>query len=222
MEPLGLRDIIGPIMVGPSSSHTAGALRIARMARRLLSAAPARADITLYGSFAHTGTGHGTDKALLAGILGMNTEDYRIRDSFRLADEAGIEYEFVPCTENKGYHPNTVEVVITNEDGVTTSILGVSIGGGNVKLKQINGADISLSGNLTTLFVQQYDRPGVVAHISKCLNDHNVNIAFMKLYRDNKGENAYTIIETDETLDDRLVDEIQANPNIKSAIVIEL
>ena len=113
-------------------------------------------------------------------------------------------------------------IIITNEEGVTTSILGVSIGGGNVKLKQINGADISLSGNLTTLFVQQYDRPGVVAHISKCLNDHNVNIAFMKLYRDNKGENAYTIIETDEKLDERLVDEIQANPNIKSAIVIEL
>ena len=102
---------------------------------------PKKVTFILYGSFAMTYKGHGTDKALLAGILGMNTEDYRIRDSFRLAEEAGIEYEFVPNTENKGYHPNTVEVVITNEEGVTTSILGVSIGGGNVKLKQINGAD---------------------------------------------------------------------------------
>ena len=152
----------------------------------------------------------------------MNTEDYRIRDSFRLAEEAGIEYHFVPCTENKGYHPNTVEVIITNEEGTTTSILGVSVGGGNVKLKQINGADISVSGNLTTLFVQQYDRPGVVAHISKCLTDYNVNIAFMKLYRDKKGENAYTIIETDEALPDKLVQEINDYPDIKSAIVIDL
>ena len=96
------------------------------------------------------------------------------------------------------------------------------MGGGNVKLKQINGADISVSGNLTTLFVQQYDRPGVVAHISKCLTDYNVNIAFMKLYRDKKGENAYTIIETDEALPDKLVQEINDYPDIKSAIVIDL
>ena len=222
MKDFSIFDIVGPNMIGPSSSHTAGALRIAHLARGMIHGRVVRAQFTLYGSFARTYRGHGTDRALIAGVLGFGTEDSRIRDSFRLADEAGIEYEFVPCTENKGYHPNTVEVVITNEEGVTTSILGVSIGGGNVKLKQINGADISLSGNLTTLFVQQYDRPGVVAHISKCLNDHNVNIAFMKLYRDNKGENAYTIIETDEKLDERLVDEIQANPNIKSAIVIEL
>ena len=215
-------DILGPVMVGPSSSHTAGAARIGKMARTLLGGEPIEARIHLHGSFAETGSGHGTDKALLAGILGMSTEDYRIRDSFRLADEAGIEYEFIPTTENKGYHPNTVEVVITNDEGVTTSILGVSIGGGNVKLKQINGADISLSGNLTTLFVQQIDTPGVIAHISKCLNDHHVNIAFMKLYRDNKGENAYTIIETDEKLDDTLVAEIESNPSIKGAIVIDL
>ena len=221
MRDISVFDVVGPNMIGPSSSHTAGALRIALMAGKISKGKPKKVTFILYGSFAMTYKGHGTDKALLAGILGMNTEDYRIRDSFHLAEEAGIEYEFVPNTENKGYHPNTVEVVITNEEGVTTSILGVSIGGGNVKLKQINGADISLSGNLTTLFVQQYDRPGVVAHISKCLNDHYVNIAFMKLYRDNKGENAYTIIETDEKLDEGLINEIQENPNIKSAIVIE-
>ena len=187
MRDISVFDVVGPNMIGPSSSHTAGALRIALMAGKISKGKPKKVTFILYGSFAMTYKGHGTDKALLAGILGMNT----------------------------------VEVVITNEEGVTTSILGVSIGGGNVKLKQINGADISLSGNLTTLFVQQYDRPGVVAHISKCLNDHYVNIAFMKLYRDNKGENAYTIIETDEKLDEGLINEIQENPNIKSAIVIE-
>ncbi len=222
MKEISVFDVIGPNMIGPSSSHTAGALRIALMAGTISKGKPKKVQFILYGSFAMTYKGHGTDKALLAGILGMSTEDYRIRDSYRLADEAGIEYEFLPTTENKGYHPNTVEVVITNEEGITTSILGVSIGGGNVKLKQINGADISLSGNLPTLFVQQKDTPGVIAHISKCLNDHYVNIAFMKLYRDSKGENAYTIIETDEKLDDALVEEIHSLPNIRNAIVIDL
>ena len=222
LKDISVFDVIGPNMIGPSSSHTAGALRIALMAGKIAKGKPKKVTFVLYGSFAMTYKGHGTDKALLAGVLGMNTEDYRIRDSFRLAEEAGIEYHFVPCTENKGYHPNRVEVIITNDEGTTTSILGVSVGGGNVKLKQINGADISVSGNLTTLFVQQYDRPGVVAHISKCLTDYNVNIAFMKLYRDKKGENAYTIIETDEALPDKLVQEINDYPDIKSAIVIDL
>ena len=222
MKEISVFDVIGPNMIGPSSSHTAGALRIALMAGKISKGKPKKVQFILYGSFAMTYKGHGTDKALLAGILGMSTEDYRIRDSFRLADEAGIEYEFIPTTETKGYHPNPVEVVITTDEGVTTSILGVSIGGGNVKLKQINGADISLSGNLTTLFVQQIDTPGVIAHISKCLNDHHVNIAFMKLFREDKGATAYTIIETDEKLDDTLVAEIESNPSIKGAIVIDL
>lgn len=117
MREISVFDVVGPNMIGPSSSHTAGALRIALMAGKISKGKPKKVKFILYGSFAMTYKGHGTDKALLAGILGMNTEDYRIRDSFRLADEAGIEYEFVPCTENKGYHPNTVEVVITNEEG---------------------------------------------------------------------------------------------------------
>lgn len=222
MREISVFDVIGPNMIGPSSSHTAGALRIALMAGKISKGNPKHVRFVLYGSFARTYKGHGTDRALLGGILGMNTEDPRIRDSFRLAEEAGITYEFVPFEEPNDYHPNTVEVIITNEEGITTSVLGVSIGGGQAKLKQINGVDISMSGNLNTLFIQQQDTPGVIAHISKCLNEYNVNIAFMKLYRDKKGESAYTIIETDEKISPQLLEYITSYPSIRSAMIIDL
>lgn len=222
MKEISVFDVIGPNMIGPSSSHTAGALRIALMAGKIASGKPKDVTFILYGSFARTYKGHGTDRALVAGILGFGTEDYRIRDSFQYAQEAGITFRFQPDFEETRYHPNTVEVIITNEEGITTSVVGVSVGGGQVKLKQINGVEISLSGNYHTLFIQQNDVPGVVAYITKCLSEQGINIAFMRLYRENRGEKAYTIVETDEIIRPEVVELVRSHPNITSAMLIEL
>ncbi|MEG0541716.1 MAG: L-serine ammonia-lyase, iron-sulfur-dependent subunit beta, partial [Angelakisella sp.] len=184
---IGIFDILGPNMIGPSSSHTAGALRIAHLARKMVSGKVVKVEFTLYGSFAHTYRGHGTDKALVGGILGYDTEDARIKDSFRYADEAGLDYSFLPNTEAAGLHPNTVEVTLHGADGSVTTIQGASIGGGNVMIERIDGVDIHLSGDYNTLLIKQADMPGVVAHIAKVLSDRNINIAFMRLYRENKG-----------------------------------
>lgn len=221
MKEISVFDVIGPNMIGPSSSHTAGALRIALMAGKIAHGTPVKVQFILYGSFAQTYKGHGTDKALVAGVLGYGTEDYRIKDSFQHAKEAGLEFGF-ETRENKSFHPNTVEVIITNDKGITTSVVGVSVGGGNVKLKQINGVEISLSGNYHTLFIQQQDVPGVVAHITSCLSEIGINIAFMRLSREVRGETAYTIIEADEPIPQEAVERVLSNQNIRSAMIIDL
>ncbi len=225
MEPLGLRDIIGPIMVGPSSSHTAGALRIARMARRLLSAAPARADITLYGSFAHTGTGHGTDKALVAGLLGLEADDLRIRDSFFLAKGAGLEFAFARATEAQAEaagveHPNTVDMRIVDADGERIDVRGVSVGGGAAAIRRIDGVDVDISGKRTSVVVSQRDERGVLAHIARCLSDAAVNIATTRMYRTRRGAHAYTVMEVDGSVPARAKEAIERDPRVMGVRVI--
>lgn len=225
MEPLGLRDIIGPIMVGPSSSHTAGALRIARMARRLLSAAPARADITLYGSFAHTGTGHGTDKALVAGLLGLEADDLRIRDSFFLAKGAGLEFAFARATEAQAEaagveHPNTVDMRILDADGERIDVRGVSVGGGAAAIRRIDGVDVDISGKRTSVVVSQRDERGVLAHIARCLSDAAVNIATTRMYRTRRGAHAYTVMEVDGSVPARAKEAIEQDPRVMGVRVI--
>lgn len=225
MEPLGLRDIIGPIMVGPSSSHTAGALRIARMARRLLSAAPAHADITLYGSFAHTGTGHGTDKALVAGLLGLEADDLRIRDSFFLAKGAGLEFAFTRATDAQAEaagveHPNTVDMRIVDADGERIDVRGVSVGGGAAAIRRIDGVDVDISGKRTSVVVSQRDERGVLAHIARCLSDAAVNIATTRMYRTRRGAHAYTVMEVDGSVPARAKEEIEQDPRVMGVRVI--
>ena len=225
MEPLGLRDIIGPIMVGPSSSHTAGALRIARMARRLLSAAPARADITLYGSFAHTGTGHGTDKALVAGLLGLEADDLRIRDSFFLAKGAGLEFAFTRATDAQAEaagveHPNTVDMRIVDADGERIEVRGVSVGGGAAAIRRIDGVDMDISGKRTSVVVSQRDERGVLAHIARCLSDAAVNIATTRMYRTRRGAHAYTVMEVDGSVPARAKEEIEQDPRVMGVRII--
>lgn len=225
MEPLGLRDIIGPIMVGPSSSHTAGALRIARMARRLLSAAPARADITLYGSFAHTGTGHGTDKALVAGLLGLEADDLRIRDSFFLAKGAELEFAFTRATDAQAEaagveHPNTVDMRIVDADGERIDVRGVSVGGGAAAIRRIDGVDVDISGKRTSVVVSQRDERGVLAHIARCLSDAAVNIATTRMYRTRRGAHAYTVMEVDGSVPARAKEEIEQDPRVMGVRVI--
>ncbi len=222
MKEISVFDVIGPNMIGPSSSHTAGALRIALMARKLAAGKITAVHFVLYGSFAKTYKGHGTDRALLGGILGFQTEDARIKDSFRYADEAGLSYSFETNETNTDVHPNTADITITTENGQTVFVRGVSTGGGDCHIEKIDNIDVDLTGDLTTLLIKQRDTFGVVAYITKCLSDYEINIAFMRLYRENKGENAYTIIETDNDIPQELVDKIQQHQEIHSAMVIKL
>ena len=222
MKSLSIRDIIGPVMIGPSSSHTAGALRIARMCRRLLSCAPVRTTFTLYGSFAHTYRGHGTDRALVAGMLGMEPDDERIRDSFALAHEEGLSFEFVPREEDSDIgHPNTVDIEVEDAGGSVTSMRGESIGGGAAVISRINGIDVRLTGEYHSIVVKQYDRRGVLAHIATCLKVFDVNIATTRLFRKKKGDIAYTIMQTDDKIPEALAAAVARNEDILDVRVVE-
>jgi len=222
MKEISLFDIIGPNMIGPSSSHTAGALRIAAIAAQICGGVPDKVTFILYGSFAETYQGHGTDKALLAGILGFSTEDRRIKDARRYADEAGLSYEFVRGESDPGIHPNTIAIVIKDKKGVVDKITGSSIGGGNVSIDRINGMDVHFTGELNTILIRQEDSPGIVAHIGKCLAECGINIAFMRLYRESKGETAYTIVETDEKIDESVLTMIGSHPAISSVRTVTM
>ncbi|MGB5824362.1 MAG: L-serine ammonia-lyase, iron-sulfur-dependent subunit beta [Proteocatella sp.] len=222
MKDISIFDVIGPNMIGPSSSHTAGALRIALLAYKIAEKDIKEAKFILYGSFAQTYKGHGTDRALLAGIMGFGTEDERIKNAFEYADKQGIKYSFETNETNKNVHPNTVEIIIKNSHGEEKSIMGESIGGGNVQIKQINGVDVLFTGKYSTIIVRQKDRKGVVAHITKALSDCEINIAFMRLYRTQKGETAYTIIEADQKIDGNVAKKIMECENIEDTTIIDV
>ncbi|MDO5044351.1 MAG: L-serine ammonia-lyase, iron-sulfur-dependent, subunit alpha [Coriobacteriia bacterium] len=217
MSQISAFEVLGPVMIGPSSSHTAGALRIALLARSLVSSNIKHVHFILYNSFARTHNGHGTDRALLAGILGMQTDDYDIKRSFEIADECGLSYEFTYVNEGEGLHPNTVDILITDESENTLKIRGVSRGGGRIMLTQINGIDVDLRGDLNTLFVSHYDRPGVLAETSSCIAEFGINIAFMRSYRQTRGGKAYTIFEVDDVIDDKTIDAIKNIDNVLNA-----
>ncbi|MFU0828244.1 MAG: L-serine deaminase [Lachnoclostridium sp.] len=214
-------DIIGPNMIGPSSSHTAGALRIARLARNMVKKPIKEVKFILYGSFAQTYRGHGTDRALVGGMLGFDTQDYRIKESFAYAKEAGLIYTFEINTIKKDIHPNTVDIVITGEDNEVTTVTGVSVGGGRAVIKKINGVDIDLSGDYHTLVIRHKDLPGVVAAVTNILSQFEINIAFMKLYRENKGTIAYSIIETDDPINENIIGKIEGLHSVFHAFLIE-
>lgn len=214
-------DIIGPNMIGPSSSHTAGALRISRLARNMVKKSFNKVNFILYGSFAQTYKGHGTDRALVGGMLGYDTEDYRIKESFSFAKEAGLQYSFETNLKKQDVHPNTVDIIITDETGKETTVTGVSIGGGRAVIKRINGVDIDLSGEYHTLVIRHKDLTGVVANVTSILSTFEINIAFMKLYRETKGANAYSIIEMDQPIDEEVVVKIEELPSVFHAMLIE-
>lgn len=197
---MNLFDILGPVMVGPSSSHTAGAVRIGRMARRLLGeGTPRMAKIALSGSFAATGKGHGTDRALIAGLLGMQTDDERIPDSFAAAEKKGMGYTFSRVNLS-AEHPNTVRIELESKTGKTLSMIASSLGGGRIMVVEMNGLRVSFSGDLPTLIVQNRDQPGHVRDVSDVLARNSVNIATLHLYRDYPGGSAVMIIETDKAV----------------------
>lgn len=222
MKELSVFDIIGPNMIGPSSSHTAGALRIALLAGKMVKHTVTAVEFVLYGSFARTYQGHGTDRALVGGILGFSPEDCRIRDSFQIAGERGLKFSFRPDTQTRDVHPNTVDVILTEETGTVPTVRGESIGGGAAVIKQINGVDIKLNGELSTILIRQKDTPGVLAHIALCFARNHINIAFTRMYREAKGEMAYTIIEADGAIPQEVLLDIEQSPSVVSAILIEL
>ena len=197
---MNLFEIVGPVMVGPSSSHTAGAVRIGYICRRLLGSAVKQAELFLYGSFLATGKGHGTDRALIAGLLGMKPNDERIPDSFRLAEEAGLEYRF-GAADIREAHPNTVKLVLTGEDGKTLEVLASSVGGGRIRICQVDGLEANFYGDYPTLLVHNEDQPGYVAEVTSMLSRQNINIATMQLYRDMRGGLAVMVIESDQPID---------------------
>lgn len=222
MNFLSIFDVIGPNMIGPSSSHTAGAVHIALMARKMFPEPIQKVVFTLYGSFAKTYQGHGTDRALLGGILGFSTDDERIRDAFDHAKKMNVEYEYIIDENTPTNHPNTSDIDIVGISGHKLSVRGESIGGGKMKIVRIDNIDVEFTGEYSTLIVHQQDKPGVVAHITQALSEQNVNIAFMRLFRENKGANAYTVVESDHPIPETVLDNIRTNPNVDDLMLIQL
>lgn len=192
-------DIIGPVMVGPSSSHTAGAVRIGFIARKLLGEDVSVANINLFGSFLDTGKGHGTQKALVAGLLGMKADDIRIPDSINYAKEKGMEIVFGEA-DLKEAHPNTVQLCLTGISGRRLEVVGESIGGSRINIAKIDGIDTNFSGEYPTLVVHNLDQPGHVSEVTSMLSHKMVNIAAMHLYRANRGGNAVMVVECDQEI----------------------
>jgi len=221
MRKISVFDVIGPIMIGPSSSHTAGALRISQVAYKIFKDEIKEAKFTLYGSFSQTYKGHGTDRALIGGILGFDTENEKIKNSFELANEKGISVKFEIGEMDPDMHPNTVEIDLKGEQK-TLSIMGESIGGGAIIIKKINGIDVKFTGEYTTVIVQQTDKPGVAAHITKVLTEQGINIAFMSIFRESMGEKAFTVLELDEKIKPDLLDELKNSPNINDVFLVEM
>ena len=213
-------DILGPIMVGPSSSHTAGAARIAFVARQILGEDVIEAQILLHGSFAQTYKGHGTDKALVGGLLGMYPDDDRIRTSFEVAKQKSLKYTFEP-TDLGDVHPNTVKLILTGVSGKAMEITGCSIGGGNIKITNIDDIPVDFSGNNPTLILPHKDQPGVIAAVTKILADKNINIGTMKVFRTDKAHYSIMVLETDELIDDATIKRLGELDSIIKTMLIK-
>lgn len=214
-------DVIGPNMIGPSSSHTAGANVIGYLAQKLAPGEIKKVTFTLYGSFAKTYHGHGTDRALLGGILGFRSDDERIVDSFELAKEKGLDFEFVTDEEEDDVHPNTADVTMRCENGKTMTVRGESLGGGKARICRINGVEVDFNGEYHAALIIQNDRPGVLAHITHCLSESNVNIAFLRLFREAKGNTAYTFAESDSEIPESIIPAIRLNGNVRDVMLIK-
>ncbi len=212
-------DIIGPVMIGPSSSHTAGAVRLGRVAWKILGETATKAEIQLSGSFAQTYRGHGTDKALVAGIMGMHSDDERIRHSLELAEEQGLSVSF-ETVEIPDAHPNTARIQLTGQSGAKASIQGASIGGGNILVSEVNGLSVSFTGQYNTLMVLHYDKPGTIAAVTNFMAYSEVNIGNFRLSRPRKGGEAVMTIEVDGDVSDALMNSLKILPNIINVVLI--
>ncbi|WP_277282000.1 L-serine ammonia-lyase, iron-sulfur-dependent subunit beta [Veillonella caviae] len=213
-------DIIGPVMIGPSSSHTAGAARLGKMARCIFGATPQRVEMTLYGSFAKTYKGHGTDRALLGGLLGFKEDDARIRHAQELADESRLDYTFIESPLDIG-HPNVVKFDMFGANNRHMSVVGRSIGGGQIMITEVDGNDMSITGDEFTLVVFHEDRPGAISLISQALSEADINIASMRVFRKEKYKDAVMVITTDTVVNPITVQFMRECPGIQDVMTFE-
>lgn len=220
MEHMQLLNILGPVMIGPSSSHTAGAARIGRIALRLLGEPVARAVIYFHGSFAKTGSGHGTDRAVVGGLMDMDTADERLRKSIHLAKEAGMEIEF-KTINLKNAHPNSVKLELTGKSGKQIEMVAASVGGGSVEVTELNGMEISFDGTAHTLIISQHDAPGIIASVSSMMAGASVNISAMRVAREAIGKEAIMIMELDNLPAPAIISALQSMKYITGATLLE-
>lgn len=214
-------DIIGPVMIGPSSSHTAGAARIGKTAALLLGAPVSHADILFSGSFAKTFRGHGTDKAIVGGILKMDPWDPKIRTSLQIAEEMGITISFRTGTIENA-HPNTALITLTSAEGNTIKVQGASIGGGNIVINNVNDMEVNFTGQKTTLIVMHQDVPGIIAHVTNLVAEENANICNFRLNREEKGGLAIMTLEMDSDFSESLLVKLKKIPHIYNTILLKL
>lgn len=210
---MNILDIVGPVMVGPSSSHTAGAVKIGLISRKLLGEKVVKAELYMHGSFAATGKGHGTDRALVAGLLGMQVDDDRIPDSFSVARDEGMEFSFENI-ELTDAHPNSVLLKLEGETGKKLELVASSIGGGRIKVCEIDGLKADFEGNYPTLIVHNEDRPGHALGVTAMLAHRSINIATMQLYRSARGGYAVMIIECDNEVSEESIEWLRKQEGI--------
>ena len=214
-------DVLGPVMIGPSSSHTAGAARIGLTARKLLGEAPVWADIRLHGSFAQTGIGHGTDRALIAGLLGMKPDDPRLADSFAVAGQEGLSFRF-STVELRNAHPNTVLLQLRGAGGRELEIVASSVGGGRIRVCEIDGVTAIFSGEMNTLIVHNLDQPGHLSEVTSALSMRHINVANMQLYRNGRGGSAVMVLECDQPIPQELASWLRTIPGITKVTRLNL
>lgn len=215
-------DVIGPNMVGPSSSHTAGAASIALLAKKMMKGQVKKARFTLFGSFAKTYKGHGTDRALLGGIMGFSPDNLKIKDSFEIAQLQQIEYSFSINEKETEVHPNTVDIELEDDEGNVLQVRGESLGGGKVRIVNINGVQVEFTGEYSTLIVIHEDKPGVIAHITKSLSDCGTNIAFLRLFREEMDSSACSIVQADGRLPQKAIDHIKSDSRVLNTMLVQI
>lgn len=219
MKKYGVFDILGPIMIGPSSSHTAGAVRLGLMARAIATPNFNKVECLLHGSFGSTYKGHGTDRALAAGLLGMKPSDIRLRDSLKIAEERGLNIIFTK-TDLGDAHPNTVKFIIYKNNGDILSIVGSSIGGGNIVINEIDGEKLEFTGKYPTIIIKHIDYKGIISKVTYILYKEDINIAYLKVYRDDRGKSAYMIFETDSRIKNETIKQLKDIDKVISVKVI--
>ncbi|MBN2898504.1 MAG: L-serine ammonia-lyase, iron-sulfur-dependent subunit beta [Clostridia bacterium] len=221
MGEISVFDIIGPRMVGPSSSHTAGANRLGRMARKIARDKIESVEIYVHGSFAKTLKGHGTDRALVAGLLGIREDDEALKDSFRIAASEGMAFAFHEIDLGE-VHPNTVKFVMTTAGGKKTTVVGSSTGGGGIMIVEIDGLMVKFTGLYPTLITRHNDHPGVIHQVTAVLAEASINVAFMSVFRQDKGDQAFMVIESDDLIPEAIVTRLKESVHLlQDVFVIE-